>query len=124
MCHILIIEDDILVAMDLEAVLHAAGATSFAFASTQAEAIEQACTRRPLVITSDVHLLSGTGPAAVRIIRDRLGIIPVLFVSGTPADCTPTEAGDIIFGKPFGRVQITSAFRKLLSGTAARCSSP
>lgn len=116
MCHILIIEDDILVAMDLEAVLHGAGATSFAFASTEAEAIEQACARRPLLITSDVHLLTGTGPAAVRIIRDRLGIIPVLFVCGTPAECTQTEVGDIIFGKPFDRVQITSAFRKLLNG--------
>jgi CheY-like chemotaxis protein len=63
MCHVLIIEDEPLVAMDLENVLIEAGATSFAFASTEAEAVEQACARLPRVMTSDVRLTSGTGPS-------------------------------------------------------------
>jgi CheY-like chemotaxis protein len=120
MRHVLIIEDDIVVAMDLEAVLQGAGATSFAFASTEAEAVEQACARRPLIITSDVRLSAGTGPAAVRIIRARLGMIPALFVCATPADCTPTEPGDLIFGKPFDRLGLASAFRGLLGGREGR----
>ena len=65
MCHVLIIEDEPLVAIDLENVLVEAGATSFAFASSEAEAVEQACARLPHVMTSDVRLTSGTGPAAV-----------------------------------------------------------
>lgn len=114
MCHVLIIEDETLVAMDIQSVLTEEGATSFAFASTQAEAIEQACARRPLMMTSDVRLSSGTGPAAVRMIRERLGTIPVLFLSSTPSDCTPIEPGDAVFGKPFDRAGIAREFRRIL----------
>jgi CheY-like chemotaxis protein len=115
MCHVLIIEDEALVAMDLQNVLSEAGATSFAFASSETEAVEQACARLPHVMTSDVQLLSGTGPAAVAIIRNRLGMIPVLFVSGNPADCGRQGPRDTVFSKPFDRVDLTSAFRKILS---------
>src|SRR4051812_25091515 len=114
MCHVLIIEDEMLVAMDLQSVLSEEGATSFAFAATEAEAIEEACARPPMVMTSDVRLLTGTGPAAVGTIRARLGMIPVLFVSGTPADCTPMEPGDALFSKPFDRAGVATAFRQIL----------
>jgi CheY-like chemotaxis protein len=116
MCHVLIIEDEPLVAMDLENVLIEAGATSFAFASTEAEAVEQACARLPRVMTSDVRLTSGTGPAAVAIIRDRLGMIPVLFVSGTPSECGQMNCQDVVFSKPFDRADLAKAFRKILNG--------
>ena len=115
-CHVLIIEDEMLVAMDLQAVLMEAGATSFAFASSEAEAVDMAAARLPLIITSDVRLTIGTGPAAVRIIRDRLGMIPVLFICGTPADCNPREPDDAVYQKPFDRTEIASAFRQILSG--------
>lgn len=105
-----------LVAMDLQAVLMEAGATSFAFASSEAEAVDLAAARLPLIITSDVRLATGTGPAAVRIIRDRLGMIPVLFICGTPTDCTPREPDDAVYQKPFDHRQIASAFRQILSG--------
>lgn len=114
MCHVLIIEDEVFVAMDLQSLLIEEGATSFAFAATEGEAIEQACARPPLVMTSDVRLSIGTGPAAVRVIRDRLGNIPVLFVSGTPDDCPAIDPGDSIFSKPFDRAGIAQAFRKIL----------
>jgi CheY-like chemotaxis protein len=113
-CHVLIIEDEALVAMDIQSVLIEAGATSFAFASTEAEAVEQACGCRPLVMTSDVRLTIGTGPAAVRVIRDRLGMIPCLFVSGTPADCHPREPADAVFSKPFDRAGLAMAFGEIL----------
>jgi two-component system, response regulator PdtaR len=114
-CHVLIIEDETLVAMDLQSVLSAAGATSFAFAASEEEAIDQAFACCPLIITSDVRLVTGTGPAAVQVIRERLGMIPVLFISGTPNDCNPREPGDAVFGKPFDRKAIAAAFRTLLS---------
>lgn len=116
-CHVLIIEDESLIAMDIQSVLSDAGATSFAFAATEAEAIEQARACCPLIITSDVRLTSGTGPAAVRVIRDSLGMIPVLFISGTPNDCNPREPGDAVFGKPFDHAAIAAAFSKILSGS-------
>lgn len=114
-CHVLIIEDELLVALDLQLLLADAGATSFAFAATQEEAILEACACRPLVMTSDVRLAEGNGPATVSAIRDALGKIPVLFISGNPADCTPMEAGDPVFSKPFDRAGIVAAFRKILS---------
>lgn len=114
MCHVLIIEDETLVAMDLQSVLIEEGATSFSFAASQAEAIAEAWARRPRVITSDVKLSSGTGPGAVKAIRDKLGMIPVMFISGTPDECHPRELSDAVFGKPFDRTSIAGEFRKML----------
>ncbi len=103
-------------ALDIQSVLREAGATSFAFAATQDDAVAQARTRRPHIITSDVRLLTGTGPSAVQIIRRLFGMIPVLFISGTPDDCIPREPGDPVFAKPFDHAAIASAFRKILDG--------
>ncbi len=114
-CHVLIIENETLIAMDIQGLLRDAGATSFAFARTEADAIEQAQACCPLMITSDVRLTSGTGPAAVRIIRDRLGMIPVLFISATPDACEPREPADAVFTKPFDHAAIAAAFRRILS---------
>ncbi len=119
MCHVLIIEDEALVAMDLENLLLEAGATSFAFASSETEAVEQACTRQPDVMTSDVQLASGTGPAAVAIIRDRLGMVPVVFVSATPTECGAMQPQDLVFCKPFDRRDLVAAFRRILGVAAA-----
>ena len=52
MCHILIIEDDALLALDIEALLSLHGATSFDFASTEAQAIDSATQRRPALMTA------------------------------------------------------------------------
>lgn len=117
MCHVLIIEDEMLVALDLQSVLIDEGATSFAFAATESEAIEQACARKPYVMTSDVNLLTGSGPSAVQTIRERLGMIPVLFVSATPGECCPRDDRDSVFTKPFDRSGIARAFRAIVNDT-------
>lgn len=105
--------------MDIEGILREAGATSFEFAATEADAIQQAQACCPAIITSDVRLMAGTGPAAIQIIRDRLGMIPVLFISGTPEDCIPREPCDMVFAKPFDHAAVGAAFRKILSEVAA-----
>lgn len=110
MCHVLIIEDEPLVAMMIEDVLAREGATSFSYASTQAEAIASAYETAPAVITSDVKLLPGTGPAAVAEIHTRLGDVPVLFVTGTPEDCKPCAPPGQIITKPFDPKVLASAF--------------
>jgi CheY-like chemotaxis protein len=78
MCHVLIIEDEPVVAMDLQMLLEAEGATSIDIAASEAEAIAAARMHRPGFITSDVKLPQGTGPHAVRRIRDEHGDIPVI----------------------------------------------
>lgn len=113
MCHVLIIEDDALVAMDIEAILLAEGATSFAFAASERAAVREALARRPTLITSDVKLIEGSGPAAVATIRDKLGTIPVIFISGTPEACRHAAPLCLIFEKPFNPATIAAAFHAL-----------
>jgi len=113
-CHVLIIEDEPLLAMDLEGLLTREGATSFSFAATQNEAVSAALARKPDFITSDVGLTEGTGPLAVSIILDELGPIPVIFVTGTPDACSPCDPETLILTKPFDRIAIAKAFRELV----------
>lgn len=89
MCHVLIIEDDWLIAEHIVQLVKDAGATSTAQADTQDSAIEAARRQRPEIILSDVRLISGTGPLAVQAILAELGQIPVIFITGSPEDCTP-----------------------------------
>ncbi|WP_267397770.1 MULTISPECIES: response regulator [unclassified Sphingomonas] len=117
MCHVLIIEDEPLVAMDLEALLEREGATSFAFAASQADAVREAFSRRPDFITSDVSLTEGTGPLAVEAIIKGLGRVPVIFITGTPDACRPCDAGPVL-SKPFNRTAIAKAFHDLVPAVA------
>lgn len=101
--------------MDLEALLSLEGATSFAFAACQDDAVAEAVLRRPAIIMSDVNLLEGTGPMAVAIIVARLGPIPVIFITGTPEACTPCNFADPILLKPFDRPAIAQTFRQMVA---------
>ena len=113
MCHVLIIEDEALIALDLQGLLEEHGATSFDFASTEAEAVEAAKARRPDFITSDVKLRVGSGPKAVEVIRELFGPVPVVFITGTPEACICSDPSALVFGKPMKDAAITTAFRNL-----------
>lgn len=110
MCHVLIIEDEPFIAMDLQQLLEGEGATSFAFAATEDEAIVSAMQHHPDVITSDVNLTKGTGPAAVQSIHAQLGNIPVIFITATPADCELCDPPGIVLGKPINARAVCAAF--------------
>ncbi|MGI4732829.1 MAG: response regulator transcription factor [Janthinobacterium lividum] len=113
MCHVLIIEDEPLVAMMIEDVLMEAGATSATIVATQAEAIDAAGRRIPAFIASDVMLLEGTGPAAVGAIKATHGAIPTLYITATPGACTPCVPPDRVLVKPFSAAHVVTAFRDL-----------
>ena len=115
-CHVLIIEDEPLMAMDLEDLLEREGATSFSFAASQDEAVREALVRKPDLITSDVTLTEGTGPLAVSIIFDAIGPVPVIFITGTPDACEPRKPGCPVLTKPFDRAGIARAFHSLVPG--------
>jgi CheY-like chemotaxis protein len=110
MCHVLIIEDDALAALDIRHTLEAAGATSFSFAASEREALEEARSRRPAVITSDVMLGDSSGVAAVRSIAAELGPVPIIFITGTPDHCDGCPARAVI-EKPFDAGILASVFR-------------
>ncbi|MET3763003.1 response regulator [Sphingomonas sp. UYEF23] len=110
MCHVLIIEDEPFIAMDLQQLLEDQGATSFAFADTEDEAVAAAMERRPDVIRSDVKLTKGTGPAAIHTIQQRLGEIPVIFITATPAECESCDPPGVVLSKPINAHAVCAAF--------------
>ena len=111
MCHVLIIEDEPLVALDLEWLLGSVGATSFAFAQSESEVVSMAIAQPPSFITSDVTLAEGTGPRAVYAIHEALGAIPVLYITGTPSACHPNVPVQPVLTKPFDRSAVMRAFQ-------------
>jgi len=84
MKHVLIIEDEMLIAMHLESLIADIAGTTIDLAATEREAVHMAEARPPSLILSDVRLVEGTGPAAVRTIRKMLGPVPVIYVTGNP----------------------------------------
>lgn len=113
MCHVLIIEDESLIAEHLTCLAEQAGATSVATACTEGEAVQAAHERTPGIILSDVNLLTGTGPRAVRTITSALGAIPVIFITGTPEACHPCVPASVILHKPIDAARVMEAFRHL-----------
>jgi len=111
MCHVLIIEDEPLLALDLQDMLTTAGATSFAFAETEDEAVTEARVRRPDVITSDVLLREGTGPRAVQTILGEIGPVPVIYITASPEQCQPCAPDASILAKPINEGIVSEAFR-------------
>lgn len=80
--HVLIIEDEILIAFEVEALLAEQGFTSFDIADSPEDALALALAHRPDLITADYRIIGGTGVEAVEAIHDRLGDIPVVYVTG------------------------------------------
>ena len=116
MCHVLIIEDEVLIALDLQEMLSSAGATTFSFAETEREAVDAARQHRPDVIMSDVILREGTGPQAVAMIQDEMGPLPVIFVTATPESCNSCDPPAIVLGKPVIDAKVREAFRAVAPG--------
>lgn len=116
MCHVLIIEDEILIALDLAERLEDEGAFSFAFASSQDRALEAAKERRPDIITCDVTLAQGMGPQAIEAIHEALGAIPVIFITGTPDASLSQHQPSVVLKKPVDQKALVDAFRTFKKG--------
>jgi CheY-like chemotaxis protein len=114
MCHVLIIEDAPMIAMLLQDLLEEAGATSFAFAATERDAVALAVQQPPSVITSDIRLLEGTGPRAVAQIKSRLGGIPTVFITANPDTCD-CGSSDVVLTKPFSTIEAAKVFQDVIS---------
>ncbi|RZL83682.1 MAG: response regulator [Sphingomonas sp.] len=112
MCHVLVIEDEALVAMMIEDSLVEHGATGVDVAASEADAVEAAQLHRPDFITSDVRLLEGTGLEAVAAILRLYSDIPVLFITASPDECTDCSP-EAIMRKPANPREIGRRFRAL-----------
>lgn len=67
------------------------------------------CHRR----TSDVRLNVGTGPEAVRAIHEKLGNIPVNFITSSPAECEPCDRPGEVLEKPIDQGELASSFHRI-----------
>ena len=113
MCHVLIIEDDWLIADYVEQLACDAGATSIEIVDCERDAVQAAAVHRPEMILSDVNLQAGTGPLAVQLIQENWGPIPVIFITATPQECVPCDAQAVILTKPVNPQALTETFKLL-----------
>jgi CheY-like chemotaxis protein len=105
--HALIIEDELIVGLDLQAQLADLGYDSFAFAATEAQALEQALKTRPDLIIADMGLLAGDGGKAVEAILAEVGPTSVIYISGDRARLELLEG--LTLEKPITPAQLAEA---------------
>jgi CheY-like chemotaxis protein len=105
--HALIIEDEVLVAMEVEALLEAQGYRSFDIADSVEEALQRAILHPPDLITADFKIVGGTGLEAVEAIEARLGRVPTVFITGNAILLGQTDR--LVVDKPISPQRLAQA---------------
>jgi CheY-like chemotaxis protein len=115
---VLIIEDEPIIAMDIEELVRSCGHNVVGVAASEAEAFEIATRRRPGLILADINLgLGGDGAAAVaRIVRHH--DVPVIFVTAYPERLLTGETVEpaFVITKPFEPVTLAIATYQAVTG--------
>ena len=112
--HVLIIEDEALISIEIEALLSDQGFESFDWAVSPHEALNCAKGHRPDLITADFRILDGTGLEAVQSIVAELGAIPVVYVTAN-ADMLSGRSGLTVVAKPIMPSELLAACRSACS---------
>jgi DNA-binding NarL/FixJ family response regulator len=101
---VLIVEDEGLVAMNMESALSEAGFRILGVVDTEADAVEAAVRVRPDVVLMDITLRDGNGISAARKILAMLGT-RIIFISGNSDPITLAAAQELkpaaFIRKPF-----------------------
>ena len=106
--HALIIEDEMLIALEVEGLLFDFGFASCDIADNPADALKAALARRPDLITADIRILNGTGLEAMDAIVRQLGPIPHIYVTGN-VDMIVGRTTAPIVDKPLSRRALAAA---------------
>lgn len=109
--HALIIEDEMLIALEVESLLHDFGFVSCDIVDNSADALKSALAHRPDLVTADLRIIGGTGVEAVAAITDRLGPVPHLYVTGN-ADMLAGRTAAPVVDKPLTRQAFAEAYRR------------
>jgi CheY-like chemotaxis protein len=113
---ILIIEDEPLVAEDLEATIRDIGHRATGVARTHKEALTLVAAKRPSLVMADIHLADGSsGIEAVDEILKSLSV-PVIFVTGHPELLLTGTKPEPVFllPKPFDPVMLKALISQAL----------
>jgi CheY-like chemotaxis protein len=106
--HVLIIEDEPVIALELEILLGDLGYRSFDVADCPEDALALAQAHTPALITADYRIFSGTGVEAVELITAAVGEIPVVYVTGNP-DLLPPHDSTAVVDKPISPTALARA---------------
>ncbi len=115
---VLIIEDEPIIAMDLEELVQSCGHRVVGVAASEAEAIDIAKRTRPGLILADINLgLGGDGTSAVSTIL-RSHYAPVIFVTAYPERLLTGDAVEpaFVITKPFEPLTLAIATYQAVTG--------
>ena len=114
--HALIIEDETIIAMDVERVLRDCGFSSVANAISEEEAIAAASRHCPDLITCNVRLSPGSGIKVIASIHQQRPI-PVVFITGSPDEARARCPGYAVLTKPFTDADLRREVSWVMAGT-------
>lgn len=109
---VLIIEDEAIIAMDLKAIVTELGHEVIAIARTRDEATKKLGELKPDLVLADIQLADGSsGIDAVKDLLERLGDLPVIFITAYPERLLTGERPEPAFliTKPFKEAQVRAA---------------
>jgi two-component system, response regulator PdtaR len=115
--HALVIEDELLIALDIEQQLKELGFASVDIATSEMEAIELAQERCPDLITADVELREGNGISAIRKICARAGQVAIIYITSR-TDLLDLVPDSIVIQKPFATGKLRQAHLEALNSTS------
>jgi CheY-like chemotaxis protein len=117
---VLVVEDDVLISLELEATLHDGGYSTSTVSSGE-EAIAKLETVAEIrALITDINLIGKvSGWDLARRARELFPNMPVLYVTSVPADEWAAQGvpNSIFIQKPFAPAQITTAVSQLLNAT-------
>jgi len=109
---ILVIEDEPIIALDLQTIVTDMGHSVTGVARTHKGAVEQALRERPDLILSDIQLADGSsGIEAVNEILTSASDIPVIFITAYPERLLTGDRPEpaFVITKPYSEAQVQSA---------------
>src|ERR1700742_1298432 len=109
--HALIIEDEMLIALEVESLLHDFGFESCDIVDNPTDAVKSALARRPDLVTADLRILGGTGVEAMVAITEKLAPVPHISVTGN-ADMLAGQTPAPIVDKPLTRRALAEACQR------------
>lgn len=114
---VLIIEDEAIIAMDLEGIVAGIGHQITGIARTAKRAVELGKAQKPDLVLADIHLADdSSGIDAVKELLAHFGELPVIFITAYPERLLTGERPEPAFliAKPYNEDQVRSAIGQAL----------
>jgi CheY-like chemotaxis protein len=108
--HVLIIEDEPIIAIEVEGLLSDLGYETFDLVDSPQGALAAALAHRPDLVTADYRINGGTGVEAVAEIERAIGRVPVIYVTGN-AEIISGQSWAPVVDKPISLRALAEACR-------------